>query len=101
VKVEITSGLLLQAWGACTPNPCDMGSAPLTTYGQSVSDMNHKIATASYDMTFKKVIMTLRISGNSLYVETYNQFTDNSGRQNYWTQDRFVRSRVIPHPDVD
>ena len=86
--------LMLRAFGACSPTPCDMGSVPLMTFGRSVSDMNHKVGMAHYNFSFKQVDITIKVSGAYFILETYNHFTDNSGRQNYWTSDRFRRTPV-------
>ena len=89
-----THALMIRSLGACTPTPCDMGNVPLITFGRSVSDMNHMIGMAHYNFAFKQVDVTLKVSGAYFVLETYNRFTDNSGRQNYWTSDRFRRTPV-------
>lgn len=90
VRVEITPDKMIQLFGSCSPTPCDMGKVPLITYGRSVSDANHRAATADYTFNFKKTRVVAKIlGGNRLYLETYNEFTDNSGRQNYWVGETF------------
>jgi hypothetical protein len=47
-------------------------------------------ASALYSLSFKKVLVTVKLMpGNRFYLETYNQFTDGSGRQNYWVGETF------------
>lgn len=90
VRVEVTPDHMIRLFGSCSPTPCDMGKVPLVTYGRSISDANHKFASAQYNMSFKKVLVTVKLlGGNRIYVETYNQFTDGSGRQNYWVGETF------------
>jgi len=90
VRAEITPDKMIRLFGACTPTPCDMGKVPLVTYGRSISDANHKFATAQYNLSFKKVVVTVKIlGGNRMYLETYNQFTDGSNRKNKWVGQSF------------
>jgi len=92
VKIEISTGLSMKMWGACTPTPCDNGSTPLVTYGANSSDTNHKAATGQYVFSFKKVETTLKIiSPVRLNFEHFNQFTDGSIRQNYWMLEKFKK----------
>lgn len=90
----ITHQLIFRGFGACTPTPCDMGTTPLVTYGRSVSDMNHMVGVAHYNFAFKQEDIIVKVSGNSITLETYSRFTDNSGRQNYWTSDRLRKTRL-------
>ena len=90
VKVVITPGLQIRNFGACTPTLCDMGAVNMITYGNNVSDLNHKYATAHYDMSFKKVEVIAKLTGNKIMtVEAFNRFIDGSGRQNYLSSERF------------
>src|SRR5262245_8595110 len=57
VRLQITQGvhgLGVQVFGACVPSPCDWGLAGLTTYGNNVSDPDHKFGTAAYSFDFKQ-----------------------------------------------
>lgn len=95
VKIFITPGLTIRTFGACTPTLCDHGPRPLTTYGKNISDPNHRAGTAQYHFSFKEVVMTLKLVGSQrLHFEHFNQFTDSSGRQNYWKGENF--KRVLP-----
>lgn len=92
VRAEITADNKLQLFGACSPTPCDMGKVPLVTYGRNVSDTNHMAATAMYSLGFKKMTVILKkLGANRLYLETYSEFTDGSGRQNYWVGETFQK----------
>jgi hypothetical protein len=91
------SALKVQVFGACSPTPCDWGLAGLITYGDNVSDPDHKYGTAAYAFGFKQTALTFQlIDSNTLVVHDYNRFTDGSGRQNY--HDRGVFKRVILAP---
>ncbi len=92
IRLEIGPGMQLRAFGSCTPTPCNHGLTPLTTYGTSVTDANHRAATAGYNFSFKNVIMTMKLSGAwHLNMEHWNKFTDGSGRQNYLNGERFKK----------
>lgn len=92
VRVEVTGDNKIHLFGACTPTPCDMGKVPLVTYGRNVSDTNHMAATAQYSFGFKKMTVIAKVLGPSrLYLETYSEFTDGSGRQNYWMGETFIK----------
>jgi len=73
-------------WGACTPNPCDGGSAPLVVDGPTAAHafFNHGFATLN--MTF------LLLSQGELQITTFTHFTDNSGRTDYTRIDTFYKS---------
>lgn len=90
----------IRAFGKCTPNPCDFGMVPLWTYGKSISDWNHKAATAHYDFSFKDVELVAKLTSRTrLYLEDYNRFTDSSGRENYWKSNRFRKIVMSEHPE--
>ncbi len=92
VKVVITPALQMQNFGACTPALCDMGAVQMVTYGNSVADLNHKFGTAHYDLSFKKIEVVAKLTGNKIMtVETFNRFIDGSGRQNYYSGERYKK----------
>jgi hypothetical protein len=95
VKMTIAplgSGLGVQAFGACSPTPCDWGVKPLQTYSDTVSDPNRTGGTANYDNSFSKRIMTIEfLAPNVMEVYIYTVFTDGSGRQPYRSRAVLVR----------
>jgi len=96
VRLVITPDLNMRMYGACSPIPCDNGISKLISFGKTVTDVNHKAAIAHYDMTFKKVGVTLKLANNNkITFEHYNQFTDSSGRQNYMMSESF--KRIVPY----
>lgn len=93
IRIVVHPGMQVQAYGSCTPNPCDWGRAPMTTYGRSVTDRNHKIATANYNFSFKRTSLVLKTPRPGLMtLEDFNVFTDNSGRQNYYMGQTFRKA---------
>jgi hypothetical protein len=102
VRIQITQGvhsLYVRPFGACSPTPCDWGNAPLTTYGDNVSDTSHSYATAEYNQGFAVRAMTFQlVDPYTLVVHTYSRFTDGSGRQNYHTRELFHKLVIKPFP---
>ena len=89
VRVVITasgSSLSVQLFGACTPTPCDWGVVHGTAYAADVSSADAIAFTEQYKFAFKTAIVTGLLDQGSLILETYNTFTDGSGRSNYYTR---------------
>jgi len=97
VELDITratdGSLLVHAFGACTPTPCDNGTVPAIAYGPSTSSTTGTRFLAPVDYGFKRGFLTaLPISRSGvLTVSSYNEFTDGSGRSNYVNTERFTK----------
>jgi hypothetical protein len=87
------SAITVHAFGACTPTPCDWGSVPGHAYAANVRSTAAVAFTAQYKFSFKTVIVTGVLDNGSLIVETFNHFTDNSGRSDYYTKGYFCKGR--------
>jgi hypothetical protein len=87
------SAITVQAFGACTPTPCDWGSVPGFAYAANVSSSAAVAFSASYEFSFKETIVTGVLDNGSLIVETFNHFTDGSGRSDYYTKGYFCKGR--------
>jgi hypothetical protein len=85
------AGITVHAFGACTPSPCDWGSVPGLAYSANVSSSIAVAFTARYEFKFKETIVTGVLDNGSLIVETFNHFTDNSGRSDYYTRGYFCK----------
>jgi hypothetical protein len=97
--VPFKAGPVISVSGKCTPTPCNWGSMPLTTYGNSVSDANHKHATTLYNFGFATAAMTFQLlDAQTMVVHTYTQFLDHSGRQNYHKVERFRKLPIVIDP---
>ncbi len=100
VRLEISPTMQVRAFGSCTPTPCDHGLTPLATFGNSVSDTNHRKGTAFYNFQFKNVMMSMKLQGAwHIDMEHWNRFTDGSGRQNYWNGERFKKVSAVESID--
>ena len=87
-------GITVRVFGACTPTPCDWGTVRGLAYAENVSSSAAIAFTAQYKFNFKEAIVTGLVDNGSLIVETYNHFTDNSGRSDYYSRGYFCRTRA-------
>lgn len=90
VKVVISasgSSISVEAYGACSPTPCDWGKVSGLAYAANVSASAAVAFSANYTFSFSKVILTGHLKGSELIVESFTQFTDGSGRSNLYTTD--------------
>lgn len=85
--------LRIQAWGKCHPSDCAWGWAEGTVHTTSVEANpveKAEAVTTLYVSSFSQTILIIRpIEGDRLQVETFNKFTDKSGRSDYVTVDTF------------
>ena len=81
--------LSVQVFGKCHPTDCNWGTVPLVTYGLNVNDTRDTNATATYPKSFAQSLLTLDWTGKSALMQEFTQFTDNSGRQNYYVREYF------------
>jgi hypothetical protein len=94
VRVELgASGttLTVHVFGACTPTPCDWGVVRGLAYSENVSSADAVAFSANYKFSFKETIVTGHLNAGCLVVETYNHFTDGSGRCDYYSREIFCR----------
>ena len=86
VKIVIAasgSTLTVHPYGACSPKPCDWGTQPAIPYAMDVSSPAAIAFSAAFKFPFKQTVLVGRILQGTLEVETFDQFTDGSGRSNY------------------
>jgi hypothetical protein len=94
VKIVIVasgSGISVDAFGACSPTPCNWGSVPGIIYAANVSSSPAVAFSAQYTFSFAQVIVVGHHAGKHLVVETFTQFTDGSGRSNFHTTDTMAK----------
>lgn len=101
-RLVITSAggnkLNIRVFGQCHPTDCDWGTTTLTTYGVNVQDSNHGYGSADYNKGFANTFLGLSNTSNQIMVQSYTQFLDNSGRQNYYSRDYFQKAPLIKVP---
>ena len=94
VKVVIAAsgaGITVNVFGACTPTPCDWGKVPGRSYAADVSSTVAVAFSAHYKFSFVDTIVTGVLDSGSLRVETFNHFTDGSGRSDYYSRGYFCK----------
>jgi hypothetical protein len=88
VRVMIAANgneITVHAFGACTPNPCDWGQVNGIVYADNVAASPAVAFTASYTFAFKVTNIVGHLENGALFVETFDHFTDNSGRADYYS----------------
>ena len=86
--VIATSGkeITVHGFGACSPTPCDWGTAPGMIYAENVTASPAVAFTAMYNFGFKQTILVGRLLEGALEVELFDHFTDNSARSDYYSR---------------
>jgi len=79
--------ITVHAFGACVPTPCDMGTVDGMIYADGVTSLPAVSFLAQYRFSFKETTITGHLFQNVLFVESFNHFTDNSGRADYYHLD--------------
>ena len=88
---------VVQAFGQCSPTPCNWGRTGGITFGPSISATVGGTVLAPYSFGFKNsqlVITFYRTATGQrrLSVAEYSEFTDGSGRSNYTKVEGFVHA---------
>jgi len=100
VKLELTrrDGVLyVRAFGANGAKPYDLarsydwGEIEATLYGSAVTGTDAVACSAVYDFGFLVSILVAHLERGVLTVDTFNTFTDASGRSNYYSREFFHR----------
>lgn len=92
VWIVIDSNLLATYFVQCSPNPCRLSTVPLATFGEGRDNPDHLRALHGVLLSFKYINSVLNVTGSDrLHVEEFHGYTDNSGRQNFWTSNSFRR----------
>ena len=77
--------ITVHAFGACSPNPCDWGQVNGIAYADNVTAAPAVAFTAMYTFAFKQTTLVGHLLNGALIVETYDHFTDKSGRADYYS----------------
>ncbi len=94
VITEDQDGMLVQAFGACSPTDCDWG----VVRGRHSQSADALTLEAFYDPGFAQtsVALILRGDGSLMEFSSFTHFTDNSGRPDMSAQHTFVRAGPMP-----
>jgi len=89
--------VLVHAWGACHPTPCDWGEVKAEPYASTVSSnvrSDTTVLQGVFKPAFAETTFLIRPNGEEgLRFEEITHFTDNSGRANYSSTDIFQRAK--------
>jgi hypothetical protein len=77
----------IHGFGACSPTPCDWGVVNGLVYADNVASVPAVAFTALYTFGFKQTTVVGHLLKGALYVETFDHFTDQSGRADYYSLD--------------
>jgi hypothetical protein len=79
--------ITVHAFGACSPTPCDWGVVNGLVYAPNVTSNTAIAFTATYTFSFKQTVIVGHLMNGALIVETFDHFTDGSGRADYYSLD--------------
>jgi hypothetical protein len=79
--------ITVHGFGACSPNPCDWGVVNGLVYAANVTSNTAVGFTATYNFSFKQTVVIGHLMNGALIVETFDHFTDASGRADYYSLD--------------
>lgn len=88
VRLMITAAgneVMIHAFGACSPTPCDWGAVSGLIYADNVTATPAVAFTAAYNFAFKQTTVVGHLMDGALFVETFDHFTDKSGRADYYS----------------
>jgi hypothetical protein len=83
--------LTIRAFGADDPQPQDWGEVPAEAFGATVTASTAMAFSAVYRFDFLTVVLAAYGKQGILVVDTFNTFTDSSGRSNYFSREFFHR----------
>jgi hypothetical protein len=83
--------VVLHTFSAGSPQPADWGEAAARTYGVNAAATEAIAFSARYEFGFMSTIVTAYTNGGLLVLDTFNSFTDSSGRAPYFTRQFFHR----------
>jgi hypothetical protein len=94
VRLELRQeddALKVRAFGAGPVEPYDWGEITATGYGSGVTATDAMAFSAVYDFGFLVTILAAYAKQGILVLDTFNTFTDSSGRSNYFSREFFHR----------
>jgi hypothetical protein len=81
--------IVVHAFGACDPSPCDWGPVEADVFAADTDSRVANAFNAAYDFGFMKTSLQAHVRQGLLVVAKFDQFTDNSGRSNYFSKEFF------------
>jgi hypothetical protein len=81
----------VQAFGACSPSPCDWGQVKGAVYSARVGSKEGMAFSAFYDFGFMETILAVYLKMGILVLDSFNTFKDGSHRSNYFSREFFYQ----------
>lgn len=94
VRLEVAERdrtLFVRVFGADPAEPYDWGEVVATTFGTGVTAVDATAFTAVFDFGFLVTALAAHAGQGILTLDTFNTFTDSSGRSNYFSREFFHR----------
>jgi hypothetical protein len=86
------SGIVVRAFGACEPSPCDWGESYAEVFASEPDSIEGNAFNALYDFGFMETRLQAHIRQGLLVVAKFDRFKDHSGRANYFSKEFFFRT---------
>jgi hypothetical protein len=90
-------GLIIRAFGACSPEPCDWGETTATLFSDGPASFKGLAFSARYDFGFMATHLQAKVKKGVLVVAVFNRFSDSSGRSNYFSREFFYQVKGAAH----
>ena len=101
VKVILSDdegALVVHAFGACDPAPCDWGPASEVVACAARPDSQKPMGfTARYDFGFLTMRLEANLSRGLLIIASFNTFHDDSGRSDFFSREFFFFQEATPN----
>jgi hypothetical protein len=78
--------ITVHGFGACSPTPCDWGTVQGLVYADNVASTPAVAFSAVYTFAFKQTTIVGKLQNGVMIVESFDHFTDKSGRADYYSQ---------------
>ena len=89
VLTQNDGALMVRAFGACDPAPCDWGEVRGAAFSSGVASPEGMAFTAFYQFGFLETFLAVYLKGGILVLDSFNTFNDHSGRSNYFSREFF------------
>jgi hypothetical protein len=102
--VDAPAGRTVQAFGACTPKPCDWGTVPFTVLEQRPKGSGPAVGFATWRRGTATRVMTFRLGEGSILIEVYNLFSGANDQPSYFVvaeldgPSKLPATRATPQP---
>ena len=98
VVISVRGGAVsIRAFGAEPSGLIDWGEAPATPYVDRIGSSLVTGFLAEYDFGFMKTRLATNVKYGVLVIQSYNKFSDDSGRPAYFTREFFSREVIHCH----